>query len=172
MFGVSQEEDTRRCSLEIKPLIQYVDPRQCNHGPENSGASKLRTATSPTFVVKQRGLKVLIKNRKESAFGDTGAGQNVISERRREELGLEMRPQPTSFPMGNSKRIFSPGIVDVPIAFEDDPTNVMTVVAHVVHTYVSNFFYLLFLFWHSEMSFCLGDTNSVEASGKVFEIRS
>jgi hypothetical protein len=74
----------------------------------------------------------LIKNRKDSAFGDTGAGQNVISNRRRQELGLEMRPDPTSFPMGNSKRIYSPGTVEFPLAFEDDPTNIMTIVAHVV----------------------------------------
>jgi hypothetical protein len=87
------------------------------------------------FLVKQKGLKVLVNNRKESAFGDTGAGQNVISDRRRQELGLEMCPHPTSFPMGNSQRIFSPGTVEVPLAFEDDPKNVMTIIAHVVQTF-------------------------------------
>ncbi|PMD28759.1 hypothetical protein L207DRAFT_574684 [Hyaloscypha variabilis F] len=90
---------------------------------------------SDGIIVKQRGIKVLIKNREDSAFGDTGAGQNVISDRRRKELGLQMQPNPKSFPMGNSKRIFSPGTVTVPLAFEDDPTNIMTIVAHVVYTF-------------------------------------
>ncbi|KAF4636016.1 hypothetical protein G7Y89_g2060 [Cudoniella acicularis] len=87
------------------------------------------------ILVEQRGLKVLINNLKDSAFGDTGAGQNVISDRRREELGLEIRPQPTYFPMGNSKKIYSPGTVELSLAFEDDPKNVMTIVAHVVHSF-------------------------------------
>lgn len=96
-----------------------------------------RNSAGPStwFVARQRGIKVLIGNRKEDAFGDTGAGQNVISDRRRKELGLEMRSLPTSFPMGNSKRIHSPGVVDVPIAFQDDPKNVMTIVCHVVHVF-------------------------------------
>jgi len=87
------------------------------------------------FLVEQKGLKVLVNDRKESAFGDTGAGQNMISERRRQELGLEICPRPTYFPMGNSQRIFSPGTVEVPLAFEDDPKNVMTIIAHVVQTF-------------------------------------
>jgi hypothetical protein len=92
-------------------------------------------SSSPGFLVRQRGLKVLIKGRNDAAFGDTGAGQNMISDRRREELGLTMSSNPTSFPMGNSKRIFSPGTVEVPIAFEDDPMNIITIVAHVVYSF-------------------------------------
>jgi hypothetical protein len=69
---------------------------------------KLNNKSSNGFIVQQRGIKVLIKNRKDSAFGDTGAGQNVISDRRRQELGLDIRLDPTTFPMGHSKKIFSP----------------------------------------------------------------
>ena len=111
-------------------------------GPEEKTIKVERTPTRPNnkssssdSLVWQRGLRVLIRGRKDSAFGDTGAGQNMISDHRREELGLEMSSNPTSFPMGNSKRIFSPGTVKVPIAFEDDPTNIMTIVAHVVRTF-------------------------------------
>jgi hypothetical protein len=103
--------------------------------PVDYSCGERRGKSQKDFIVEQRGIKVLIKNRKDSAFGDTGAGQNVISDRRRQELGLEMRPDPTSFPMGNSKRIYSPGTVEFPLAFEDDPTNIMTIVAHVVHNF-------------------------------------
>ena len=96
---------------------------------------RLNSKPSNGFIVQQRGIKVLIKNRKDSAFGDTGAGQNVISERRRKELGLDIRLDPTTFPMGNSKKIFSPGTVEVPLAFEDDPSNILIIIAHVVHTF-------------------------------------
>lgn len=99
-------------------------------------ASRVGTRSSaPPRLVQQRGLKVLINGRKKLAFGDTGAGQNVISDHERKELGLMMTSNPTSFPMGNSKRIFSPGTVEVPIAFEDDPTSIWTIIAHVVHTF-------------------------------------
>jgi hypothetical protein len=37
--------------------------------------------------------------------------------------------------MGNSKRIFSPGTVEITMAFEDDPTNIMTVTAYVVENF-------------------------------------
>ncbi|KAH6708975.1 hypothetical protein BKA61DRAFT_579971 [Leptodontidium sp. MPI-SDFR-AT-0119] len=66
----------------------------------------------------------------------------MISECRRKELGLKMRHQYTSFPMGSSKRIYSPGTVEVPIAFEDDRTNIITIVAHVVHKFVPCLFSL------------------------------
>jgi hypothetical protein len=37
--------------------------------------------------------------------------------------------------MGNSKKIYSPGTVELSLAFEDDPTKVMTIVMYVVHTF-------------------------------------
>ncbi|KAE9371432.1 hypothetical protein N431DRAFT_426094 [Stipitochalara longipes BDJ] len=118
-----EEQRNKTDQTHFKPQLSTKTGR---HSQESS---------SPAFVVRQKGLKVLIKGRKDSAFGDTGAGQNVISERRREELGLELSSDPKSFSMGNAKKIFSPGTVKVPIAFEDDPTNIMTIVAHVVHTF-------------------------------------
>lgn len=116
--------------------IQWQTDNLVTHQKSVSNDSPRRAGkASNKFTVEQRGIKVLVYNRKESAFGDTRAGQNVISERRRQELGLYLRPDPTSFPMGNSKRIFSPGTVEFPLAFEDDPTNIVTIVAHVVHTF-------------------------------------
>ena len=95
----------------------------------------LRKKDKPDLLVEQMGLRVLINNRKYAAFGDTGAGQNIISDRRRKELGLEMRPQRISFPMGNSKRIYSSGTVELSLAFEDDPTNIIPIVAYVVYNF-------------------------------------
>jgi hypothetical protein len=83
----------------------------------------------------QRGLKVLVKGRRGCAFGDTGTPWNVISDRQLKELALKMSLDPKFIPMGNSKKIFSPGTVEVPIAFEDDPTNIWTIVARVIHNF-------------------------------------
>jgi hypothetical protein len=77
----------------------------------------------------------MINGYRQSAFGDTGAGQNVSSDRRAKELGLKIRADPSSFPMGNSNRIFSPGTVEFLIAFEDDPGNTVTTVAHLIRAF-------------------------------------
>jgi hypothetical protein len=79
-----------------------------------------------------RGIKGKVKGREVWAFGDTGAGQNIISARHAEELGLEIRKSPRRLRMGNSKTVFSRGSVNYPWAFSENPEKIMSIVAHIL----------------------------------------
>ena len=89
----------------------------------------------PPYTNGRRGVKGIINGRDVWAFGDTGAGQNIISSRRAKEMGLKTRHQPTLLRMGNSKQILSPGTVRFPWTFPDDPLNVINLTAYVLDNF-------------------------------------
>jgi hypothetical protein len=79
-----------------------------------------------------RRIKGKIKGRDVWAFGDTGAGQNIIAAHHAKELGLEIHKSPRRLRMGNSRTIVSPGIVKYPWAFSENPYKITNIVAHVL----------------------------------------
>jgi hypothetical protein len=82
-----------------------------------------------------RGIKGKVKGNDIWAFGDTGAAQNIISTRQAEIFGLQIHKSPTYLRMGNSKTVFSPGIVNFPWAFDDSPDKITDITARVLENF-------------------------------------
>ena len=106
-----------------------IDKIPLDHPPPPNGRF---SKTSDRAPVTGRGIKGKVKGRDVWAFGDTGAGQNIISARHAEELGLEIHKSPRRLRMGNSKTVFSRGSVNYPWAFSENPDKITSIVAYVL----------------------------------------
>lgn len=101
--------------------------------PFTSAQESPMTLFDPVLnATSRRGIKGKVIGRDVWAFGDTGAGQNIISAQHAEELGLHVHKNPRRLRMGNSNTAFSPGIVNYPWAFSENPNEVTNITAHVL----------------------------------------
>jgi hypothetical protein len=93
------------------------------------GSSMIAKATA------SRGIKGRVKGHDIWAFGDTGAAQNIISARQAKKLRLKVVKSPRNLRMGNSKTVFSRGVVTFPWAFAESPDKITNVTAHVLDNF-------------------------------------
>ncbi|TAQ85589.1 hypothetical protein B7494_g6095 [Chlorociboria aeruginascens] len=82
-----------------------------------------------------RGIKGKVKGHDVWAFGDTGAAQNIISARQAKKLRLKVVKSPRNLRIGNSKTVFSRGLVTFPWAFAESPDKITNVTAHVLDNF-------------------------------------
>lgn len=82
-----------------------------------------------------RGVRGTVNGQAVIAFCDTGAGQNILSAQYAQEMDLKIDPQPQLLRMANSQQVATLGTVTFPWTFEDDPNNVIHVVAHVLQNF-------------------------------------
>ena len=85
-----------------------------------------------TEATASRGIKGQVNGHEIWAFGDTGAAQNIISARQAKRLQLKIFKSPRNLRMGNSKTVFSQGVVSFPWAFAESPNKIMNLTAHVL----------------------------------------
>lgn len=78
--------------------------------------SSFRTTKSTTSKWK-RGLSGFVNGRQISALADTGSLRNVVSQSFAQEMGLEIKPSPSKFMVGNSKIINSIGELVNPLTY-------------------------------------------------------
>jgi hypothetical protein len=81
------------------------------------------------------GIRVDIHGQKYSVIGDTGSEFTIISEERCHELGLGMVKKRQKIKMGNSKKLVSPGTVELPLQFPNSLAKILPVVAYVVRNF-------------------------------------
>jgi gag-polyprotein putative aspartyl protease len=122
------EVDNKQAALDQARLI--IKQRQALiAATQESISAPLEPITNATS---RRGIKGKVKGRNIWALGDTGAGQNIISARHAEELGLEIHTSPRELRMGNSTTVLSHGTVNYPWAFSETPDKITSIVAHVL----------------------------------------
>jgi hypothetical protein len=106
-------------------------------GQDHSLLKRIFDTKSRIFVDEElytpaRGLRVFVKGQLTSGIGDTGSEETIISEERCREIGEQVIPDPMWITLGNQRRMFSLGKVDIPVAFPDTPGQIMMVLARVV----------------------------------------
>lgn len=80
----------------------------------------------------KQGLAGFANNSRISAIADTGSQKNVISASYAAKLGLRIENLPSSFTLGNSRRLNSIGTVSLRWSFAETPEEAVSIICHVL----------------------------------------
>jgi hypothetical protein len=94
--------------------------------------TKSRIFVDEELYTPARGLRVFVKGQLTSGIGDTGSEETIISEERCRQMGEQVIPDPMWITLGNQRRMYSLGKVNIPVAFPDTPGQIVMVLARVV----------------------------------------
>lgn len=83
-------------------------------------------------TLRRSGLPIVVEGEDIDAFGDTGSCHNIIDAEYARRLGLRIGGKALHLTQGDKTTLFSPGTVELQVAFPEDPMNPLTVVACVV----------------------------------------
>ena len=80
----------------------------------------------------KQGLAGFANGSSISAIADTGSRKNVISASYAARLGLKIEDQPSSFTLGNSRKVYSTGTVSLSWSFAKSPKEAVSIICHVL----------------------------------------
>ncbi|KAG6997750.1 hypothetical protein G7Y79_00038g075090 [Physcia stellaris] len=81
---------------------------------------------------RKQGLAGFANNSRTSAVADTGSQKNVISASYAARLGLTIENLPSSFTLGNSRKLNSIGTVSLRWSFAESPEKAVPIICHVL----------------------------------------